>query len=354
VIGLTPISRRPLTNERNQALPADGAITAIQRNVTLIAPWTPDWLQARLRQPVYEYSKLNTQADSRSEITFNDQSTIHVGENALVVLYGGQRTTAPAYSKENVELVQGSLLVTLKKLRSQDSFAIRTKSAQMAIESGQMRVANDTSNRAALSVFHGGANVRMVRSGGVTEEATHVAENHGILINPEGTVAGTYPLAPPPELLEPKEEIIGMQETTRFVWQTSSPASNRVSSVKTIPVKKVRFELSDDSTFTRLVYGVVTEARQAEVRLPEGKYFLRLSAIDSLGLESPPLERVLHVERRAFGVDMQMLALRGVEFLLLVAAAASGWLSVLLRRESLRWLALGLFLTAMMLFWIGK
>jgi outer membrane protein OmpA-like peptidoglycan-associated protein len=372
VIGLTPISRRPLTNERNQALPADGAITAIQRNVTLIAPWTPDWLQARLRQPVYEYSKINTQAESRSEITFNDQSTIHVGENALVVLYGGQRSAAPAYTKENVELVQGSLLVKLKKLRAQDSFAIRTKSSQMAFEQGKMRIATDEHNRSLLSVFQGGANVRMVRGGAVTELSTHIPENHGILVNAEGTVAATYRLAAPPELVEPKEESIAARETTRFVWRTARRDENEngnrngngnenelgtggaLSGQRTIPVRAVRFEVSDDSTFTRLVYGVVTDAQQAAVKLPAGVYYFRLSSVDSLGLESPPLERVLRVERRAFGVDMKFLAFRSGEFLLLVGAAACGWMGVLLRRVSLRWIAAGLFAVAMVLFWLGK
>lgn len=331
IVGLSPISRRPFTLPDGEALLPDGEITALQRSVSTFAPWGKDWLQARLQQPIYEYFKINTQARSRSEITFRDQSTLSIGENALIVLYGTLRTSEPERSQENVHVVNGSLLLKLKKLREQDTFLLKTASAQMALQHGYTKIGVDSMNSSTISVFDGRATVRLVRSGLVERAAQYVEKNTGMRISTTGIVEKKQ-LPATPLLLQPVTTTAISAGEVMFRWKAETA--------------QVRFEISEQPDFTRVVFGVVTKESSSSVPLNAGTYYFRLSALDELGFESAPLEQKIVVAAQ----EKVRFVFHFIEFLLFVVSVALFWLSVLLANLRLRRVALVIFVLSLLIF----
>jgi len=335
IVGLAPISHQPLTDAFGKALQPEGIITSVQRQVSALTPWGNDWLQAQLTQPVYEYTKLNTLAQSRSEITFRDNSTLQIGENALVVVYGTERYRANPQAAEHVELSQGSLLLKLKQLRSNDTLAVRSKGAQMSFGQGEALITADAHDNAVVSVFEGGGNVRLLNPQDSTKTliTRYVPAAFGIKIS-SNALSNALPLPAPPELLSPQcsphKTFVPVEEAVHFAWQSTTGTT--------------RIEISDVRTFSRLLYGVITHRSSVDVALEQGRYFVKLSSIDSLGLESRSVVQefvVRHGTVRRFRV---------LEFLLLVAAAAMAWWGLWMQLRILWVLAAAAFVAALLLF----
>lgn len=335
IVGLAPISHQPFTDAFGKALQPEGMITTVQRQVNTLTPWGNDWSQAQLTQPVYEYTKLNTLAQSRSEITFRDNSTLQIGENALVVVYGAERYRTNPESAEHVELSQGSLLLKLKQLRGNDTLAVRSKGAQMSFGQGEALITADAHDNAVVSVFEGGGNVRLLNAQDSTTTLTtrYIPAEFGVKVSKNG-VSNALPLPAPPELLSPQgsphNTLVSVEESVRFAWRSITGTT--------------RIEISDVQTFSRLLYGVITQHSSVDVALEQGRYFVKVSSIDSLGLESRSVVQEFVVKRGT------VRRFRVLEFVLLVAAAAMAWWGFLVRMRVLWLLSALAFVIAMLLF----
>ncbi len=341
IVGLSPISRRPFTTDDGQPLAPEGVITTVQRQVSTVSIWYKDWFQAQLQQPVYEQSKLTTRANSRSEITFKDQSRLEIGENALVVLYGADPTRNPLEMKENVELQKGSLLLKLRQLRQADTFSVRTKSAQVAFNHGSANIKLDDEQRSLVSVYQGAANVRLVTNNAATGKTVIVPENFGVRVSLNGVIERrALPL--PPELVEPVSQQLKTGKNIKFAWDTKA--------------NRTRFEIYEKTrenadTFsatdsTRFIYGILTGERSVTMPLEAGTYEVRLWSIDTLGLESQSLSREFIVSN---GVAPPQFTFHILEFILLTSSVGLFWAGMLLQQRIWRFVALGVALVGIVL-----
>ncbi len=286
VVGLSPRTERSLTTQTNTPISPDGTITAIQRDVRARAPWETAWSKATLAQPVYEYHKINTAAASRSTVTFVDRSALQIGENALVVIYGvteePQQRSAPT---PQVGLLSGDLYVKLAAARQQPPLSIRTRAAEIALANSASKIGSDAKGRSLVSIHRGGASVRGLKSGASFEESTPlpnepvaVPENFGTRIAENTPPEQPRPLPNPPELISPTSPI---ENPVQFRWRATAA--------------QTRLDISPTDEFDTLVFTTTNVAESTTASLDIGRYFLRLTSIDSIGLESKPLIRAFAV-----------------------------------------------------------
>lgn len=278
VVGISPRTARMLTMPDNSPILPDGKITAIQRDVRERAPWNLDWRPAFLQQPVYEHHKINTGANSRSTVTFNDQSQLQIGENALVVIYGSAPTEKTNRPAQNVALLSGDLYAKLTSARLQNRLSIRTRAADIAMGNSAGKIGIDSRGRSLVSVHRGEAKVRGMRSAPTFEEAQPLASPAVDVPDDFGTrIAENTPpeaprrLPPAPKLLAPTSLT---ESPVQFQWQRTT--------------EQTRFDISNTDTFDSLVFTTVSNAESVTTSLAAGTYFVRLTAIDSIGLESKP------------------------------------------------------------------
>lgn len=288
VVGLSPRTERMLTMPDNSPIAPDGHITAIQRDVRERAPWKLDWSPAVLQQPVYEHHKINTGAGSRSTVTFSDQSQLQIGENALVVIYGGAPAEKAGRPLQNVALLSGDLYAKLTAARLQNRLSIRTRAADIAMGNSAGKIGIDRRGRSLVSVHRGEAKVRGMRSAPTFEEAqpfsgpaVDVPDNFGTRIAENAPPEPPRPLPPVPQLLAPTSPV---ESPVQFQWQSDAA--------------QTRLDISNADSFDNLVFTTVSDAQSATVLLEVGNYFVRLTAIDSIGLESKPFVRLLSVVGR--------------------------------------------------------
>ncbi len=280
VVGLSPRTERSLTTQTNTPISPDGTITAIQRDVRARAPWETAWSKAILSQPVYEYHRINTAAASRSTVTFLDRSALQIGENALVVIYGvseePQQRPTPT---PQVGLLSGDLYVKLAAARQQPPLSVRTRAAEIALANSSGKIGSDAKGRSLVSIHRGGASVRGLKTGASFEAATPlpnapvaVPENFGTRIAENTPPEQPRPLPNPPELIAPTSPV---ENPIQFRWRATAA--------------QTRLDISPTDEFDTLVFTTTNVAESATASLNAGRYFLKLTSIDSIGLESRPL-----------------------------------------------------------------
>lgn len=351
IIGLSVLTRRPLTTPDGKPLEPDGVITALKPQVNVLSAWQTGWQAAQLSQPIYEAVKINTMHGSRSEITFTNNSKLYVSENALVTVFGLEAAkefsnTAASGGKsdgasqtEHVELQRGGLLLKLKELRKEQAhngFSVRTKSAALRFGEGEAKIGVDEQARALVSVHQGSANVKFLQNDQLTGKEATISENFGMRIAENDQSGQVYALPPAPELLQPREREALSQEPLRFRWDNKNC--------------RTRLEIAHSAEFVDVVYSAMKDNGVADVRLPEGTYIVRLTNIDSIGLESQSAIQGLIISNEAVSTRPKPFRFRLVEFLLLVSAGCCAWVSVLLKNMPLRFIAGGLLILALVLF----
>ena len=89
-MGPPPHSLEPgstLTLPRNTG--PDARVTAVRREVQARQPSDTDWRSASRGLGLFRGWRVNTLEESTAELTFQDDSRVHMRENTLVIIYGG-------------------------------------------------------------------------------------------------------------------------------------------------------------------------------------------------------------------------------------------------------------------------
>ena len=356
IIGLSALTGRLLVGQDGKPLPPEARITAIKPKVSVMSAWEGDWREAQMNEELYEAFRVNTSNDAWLDVTFRNNSTMHLSENATMFIYGfeaASRLTSEIGSSaesrdeavKNIELEKGNLMLRLREMKAQDTFAVRTKNSHIGFNTASAnaaaRVRVDDKERSIISVLQGRANVRVVGNDARAGQTLDVGEDFGVVIGGDGAGAqGIMPLPKPPELFEPEERIPPSTEPILFRWNNAGFRS--------------RLEVASNAEFTEFVHNGIVENGETRVKLSEGTYFVRLTNIDSLGLESQPTVRALlvstNVPVEGGRKKEQPFHFRVIEFLLLVAGGASIWASLLFKNVRLRYVGLACIGMSLLMF----
>lgn len=326
IVGLSGSFRQLLTTNDGAAIRPDGEITQLQNQVKTLAPWERDWNTANLKTPIYEFHKIQTLDRARAEVTFHDQSKLQIAENSLIVIYRSAQSLPPeGKQRENVGLVHGGLWVKLQSLQpKKDSLTVRTLVGEIQMnKAGKIDV--DEKQRSLVSVHEGAAQINSELG------SLNIPENFGTRADLHSAPEEPRKLPPVPTLTYPTSVFINESEQSEFRWNTAA--------------RKTRFEILESGA-DKQVFSTISSDTMVAVVIREGDYRIRLTGIDSIGLESKGV--ISHLKVRKVVVPPTF---RVLEYCLLVVAAFCMWGGTLYRRNDLRFAAMALFLVALWMFW---
>jgi hypothetical protein len=361
IVGLSALTGKLLATPDAAALAPEARITALKPSVQMMPAWESDWQEARMGDSLYEAFRVRTARGSEVDITFRNASMLHVADDALLMIYGFDAAAqnlpslpTPSSNErtaKNITLERGDLLLRLKAMRTNDTFAVRTQVAEIGFNTGSAnasaKVRVDARKRSIVSVLQGRANVRVLQNDPRTGQTLGVSEDYGIIIGDSSREAQSPQRLPPvPELIAPGERTPPLDSGILFKWNSIGYAT--------------RLEIAVSSDFTEILYNAVQTGGEARVRLPEGTYFLRLTNLDSIGLESRSRLHGLTVSRflgstppsgsnSLFTFFFNTARFRWLEFLVLLVGISLWWAGVVLRRPVLRRAGYGVVFAGSML-----
>lgn len=252
---------------------ADAIVTRRVHRVQARAPGTDAWAEAQRGQELFKGWHVNTYADSQAEVTFRDQSRVHLRENTLIIVYGGSDRTQRRSGGEAF-LERGDLRVALGDLR----LKVTTASAQARLQGGAAVVSVGEAGASRVSNFEGGAAVvaEPGSKGGVS-----VRPGFGSVVKKGKRPSRPKKLPAAPRWRSQSELlVVGLRESGGILHGSWTPVEGAAA---------YRVEVRDGD-------GSVVAARRADAgttrfevhRVPVGDYDVRVSTIDADQLESQP------------------------------------------------------------------
>lgn len=282
-IGLPPYILKPgqvLTLPVGDLTP-EAQVEWLQRQVKAKPPRSLDWLDANKKMNLWTLYKVSTGDESAVHIVFEDESDLRLGDNALLVIYGGTKDKAKTKRREKtrVLLEEGVARGGLAALDAgSQPMVVETPSGifELASQLAQVQVMAASS---AVSVYQGKATVQ---SAG---EAVEVKEGFGTVVK-----KGKRPEKPRPLPAPPDWEITGGGGAVAVV-PAGGVASFEAAWKKVPGAHTYRVELAHDAGFKRVPVNVEVDATTTRFsldKIPTGNYFARISARDASGLEGRP------------------------------------------------------------------
>ncbi len=229
---------------------------------------TPAFLPAQRGQDLFHYDEVSTLESAAAEITFVDSSYLKLRDNALVIISG----TAPKIEKEapkkDLELLKGE---------GEFSFSLRPgvvsmPAAEVTAKSKDFVLEVDDKKQSKVSVREG--EVKVAAQG----KTVTVVEGQGTQVKP-----GKPP--EPPRPLPLATRLVGTFPLVR--WYDSALPPAQVAWERRLDVARYQVELAADAKFSARVLSLSTKRARFEVpRLKPGRYFVRVTVVDELGLKS--------------------------------------------------------------------
>lgn len=237
------------------------------------------WVTAQPGLPLTNNANVNTMADGRAAIQFRDRTRIYLASNTLVVIYDTASQTAVAKTRPpNVELHEGELQAGLAALRGEDAVEVKLKGGGSVSAQSRDAVVAKRGKRTIVSVFDGKA---LVRSAGARVK---VPKNYGTRFVEKKKPEKPRPLPPAP--------IWDVGGSNVVVFAEAAGATLTASWAEVGRAVSYRIEVSRNADFSDLVVrqGVPKDVRRFRgEKMPPGRYFLRVRAIDKddfLGIAS--------------------------------------------------------------------
>jgi len=280
------------------AISPEARVDWTKRQVKAKPPRSLDWLNANNQMNLWKLYQVSTGDSSAVHIVFEDASDIQLGEEALLVIYGGTSKTArkKEFEKTQVLLKQGTMRGGLAALddpptetatpnpktpgplKNARSMVVETLSGVVELFSRSTQI--ETSADAAIVSVHDGE--ATVKASGSTVK---VKRGFGTVVKKGKKPEEPTPLPPPPEW-----EVAGDGKAVAIVpegGRASFEASWRA--VKGAAV--YRIQLSSDEDFKQVAVDAQIPAANTRFvmqRIPAGTFYARVSARDGRGLEGQP------------------------------------------------------------------
>lgn len=281
--------RLPLSLLRRDVMPA--SVIAMSGLVTLrslggAAPAVP----LRLGRTIGENDTVSTGPDGFATLELADGSYVSLTPNSSIVLAILRKMVLTGIDDRVIELKRGEVSNEVTHAKQPgDRFEVRTPSIVAGVRGTHFRV-NVTPSMTAVEVLDGKVAL------GSTPEVAHgqpdrpvsdsqfVAAGQGSA-TPNGSAIGQpQPLLPAPQLIDPAKV-----QSARLLTFNVVPATG---------AKLYRVQIARDADLLDLIRDARVLAPTAVFSdVPDGTYFVRVSAIDADGLEG--LARVYAFERRA-------------------------------------------------------
>ncbi|MEC5386009.1 FecR domain-containing protein [Uliginosibacterium sp. H3] len=271
--------RLPVALLRREAAVAE--VVFVQGQATRMA-------QDGSKQPLAEGAKLQigdiieTPADASVSLRFVDGSRLLLTPNSKLVLNDMQLLGKAGIAQTILELQRGSLDTGVAKQDKPGArYEIKSRSLNLAVRGTEFRVAVDEANQATRSEVIEG----VVQASGEQGKAVAVQAGFGTQATAGQAAAAPRALLPAPVL---------SQLPARF-----ERIPLRIGLPPTAGATRYRAQVFADNTFRQLLLdGTFTDGSAKWADLPDGRYMLRVRAIDSAGLEGLNADREFVLKAR--------------------------------------------------------
>ncbi|MEP5569469.1 MAG: FecR domain-containing protein [Halioglobus sp.] len=222
--------------------------------------------------------RVQTFSESTITVEFADSSIVTLDSNSELVLDHLSAYGATGMLDSRLRLLKGRLETKVTKANGPGSrFEIHTTAAISAVRGTKYRMA----------ATEGDSSSRFEVTGGIVDVSDSEAEGKIALNKGFGSVVSAGQLPLPPQALLSAPRLTDIPQTlNRIHWPITWDPLDKA--------KKYRIRLSDSPGFETVVWQSVTD--QTSVRLPtlvDGTYYLRVRAIDEMGLEGIEQEAAL-------------------------------------------------------------
>ncbi|MDO6564265.1 FecR domain-containing protein [Amphritea sp. 1_MG-2023] len=212
--------------------------------------------------------RIRSGADTTLAIRFADNTILTLYSNSLIRFdhLSAHGTTGMVDSR--LHLLKGRLDTRVTPASGPGSrFEIETPSAISAVRGTEYRASTlETGQQSTIEVLHG----KVLVSG--AKQKRQIKAGYGTQVEAGKAPIAPQKLLPPPRVETPTEPIRDINGTIH--WHREPLASH------------YRIELSDNAYFNTLLWQQLTRYTRAPLPdLPDGEYFVRVRAIDQLGIE---------------------------------------------------------------------
>ena len=248
-------------------------ITAIARSVDQ-KPYPEPWLPARIGDRLKERDGVRTHKSSSTELAFEDQSVLRVGEQSVVFLRDtGSRLQG--VSRKSLEILEGQADVEARPAAALPSDleilieGARASARPSENDPSRARARRNAAGSAQLMVFSGSG---QVAAGG---EAVEVPRGMGTSVPKGGRPAPPEKLLPAPRPWRPRDREVLDHANPRLSWDPVPGAASYT------------LEICRDTACGQLVLRLVelTSPEGAPDQLPLGDLYWRVSAVSPSGLD---------------------------------------------------------------------
>lgn len=216
-----------------------------------------------------ETDGLRTGKESVAKLTFLDGSDVIVDQNTTAIIRSTNLDKLTRTVKTDISLVVGSLLTKLSSSSSEGkNFTLRAGNTESEIQSNKFWASNNSSNTVKVSNFDGSVSVK------ANQSTITLKRNQGSIIEKNKAPLPPIDLLPSPSLVNwSRNDSAFYSSDLAISWKSISSA------------KEYEVETSLSQEFDRDVSKIITGLTQLKLKnLPVGVSYLRLHAVDKLGL----------------------------------------------------------------------
>ncbi|AOJ81068.1 peptidase M23 [Burkholderia savannae] len=272
-----------LRKERLSArvIAAHGPVESAGRGSTQFSPVAVD-------TTLTEGDRLRTGANAFVTLELTDGTHLSLPPDSQIDLATLRRTVLTGTLERVIDLRRGSVDSEVTHLKKKDDrFQIRSPSVVAGVRGTRFRVNYDKDGRASTTVEVLDGTVGVAPSAKRATD-TLVHANFGNVTSASGVVGSPIELLGAPQLVNPAK----VQDDPRVAFDL----------VPLDGAQNYHVQIARDAGLYDLFKEVRANTPHAAFAdVPDGTYFVRISAIDSHGLEGQP--RIYAFERRRFGVD---------------------------------------------------
>lgn len=284
--------RLPLALLRREAMPV--SVVAMSGVVTIRARGAASGgapaIPLRFGRTLGENDTVSTGPDGFATLELADGSYVSLTPNSSVVLSILRKMVLTGINERVIQLEKGGVTNEVTHAKQPgDRFEVRTPAIVAGVRGTHFRV-NVMPSMTAVEVLDGKVAVGAEGNAapGKTQRPTNAAQfvdaGEGSATLGDGEIGAARPLLPAPRLVDPAKV-----QDARVVTFNVEPAAG---------ARGYRVQIARDADLLDLIREARVQAPSATFSdLPDGTYFVRVSAIDAAGLEGLP--RVYAFERRA-------------------------------------------------------
>lgn len=232
----------------------------------------------KAEDPLFRGNRVATREASAAGISFRDESQVRVEEQTLVIILGDVRGAASRLTASDATLVTGSLRARMSELSGRPPRVVDTPSARVEVTAGEAKVSVDDKKTTRLAVHAGQSNVA------AQKKTVPVTAGFGSRVDDGKPPAPPKPLPPAPAWDGAPPVVVTRADATEEIslrYRLGAPFDG---------LAEWHVQVARDRDFTDVLVDAKAPRAVDTVALRSlgpGRFFVRVSALDSDAFEGP-------------------------------------------------------------------